>query len=44
MTRKWLWMGGAVAAAEAALAYGVPPITVLVVGLVLLCPAISTSP
>jgi hypothetical protein len=36
---KWLWIGGVVAAAVAALALGVLPGTVLLVALVLLCPA-----
>ena len=37
--RKWLWVGGGVVAAAATLALGVPPGTVLIVALVLLCPA-----
>lgn len=36
--RKWLWLGGAVAAAVAALALGVPPLTLLLIALILGCP------
>jgi hypothetical protein len=37
--RKWLWVVGAVAVAAVALSAGVPLGTVLLVGLLLLCPA-----
>lgn len=36
--RKWLWLGGAVAATVAALALGVPPLTLLLIALILGCP------
>lgn len=37
--KKWLGIGAAVAAAAVALALGVSPFIVLLIGLVLLCPA-----
>ena len=37
--RKWLWVGGVIAAAVTALALGVPLNTLLLLGAVLLCPA-----
>lgn len=37
--RKWLWIGGAVAGAGAALALGVPLGTLLIVAALLACPA-----
>lgn len=37
--RKWLWAGGIVAAAAALLALGVPPLTLLLIALILGCPA-----
>jgi hypothetical protein len=37
--RKWLWIGGAAAVVAAALAFGVPVGTLLLIGAVLLCPA-----
>lgn len=36
--RTWLWIGGAVAAASAPLALGVPVVTLLIVAAALACP------
>jgi len=36
--RKWLWLGGGIVGAGAALALGVPLGTVLIVGALLACP------
>ncbi|MEX0805802.1 MAG: hypothetical protein WD688_21155 [Candidatus Binatia bacterium] len=38
--RKWLWIVGAIAVAAVALGAGVPLGTLLLVGLLLLCPAV----
>ncbi len=37
--RRWLWIGGAIATAAAALALGLPLSTLLIVAAVLACPA-----
>lgn len=42
INRRWLWIGGAAAAAAGALALGVPLSTLLIVGALLACPVMMS--